>query len=99
MAGDVVRKRWRHDERTPGWVGLCRGIAIGVAVANRGDRAPKVKCVLGVPSTNGGIGHGDVEQSEQACVLWHGVAGGRTHVSRREEWPGRARGPAAVFWL
>src|SRR5438094_2411871 len=74
VAGDIVRERWCPDKRTPCRVRLRGGIAIGVAVANRGDGPPVVVSVLGVPDADARVGHRDIQEGKQAGVLLERVA-------------------------
>src|SRR5262245_31307852 len=56
------------------WIGYGGVVAIGVAGADGRDGAPKVASVLGAPNGDAGVGHGDIQQSEQTRVLHFRVA-------------------------
>ena len=65
VAGDVFREGGSVEERHPG--GISDGGVIGIAIgANGSDRAPKVVGEFGIPTGNGDVGHGDVEDGEEA---------------------------------
>ena len=66
MAGDVIRKRWRYDERHP--------VQFWFSESNRGYRSPEVEGVLGVPRANGSVGHRDVQERKQPSVFLERVA-------------------------
>ena len=98
------------EQRRPGRVGRRVGVAVGVGGADRGHRPPEVVLVLGVPGGDEGVGHGDVQQGEQAGVadqvelLFRGhllgddvpVAEGVGGAGRRPPRRGRSRVCSAV---
>src|SRR5262249_43418203 len=81
-AGDVggerrrkvdVLVRQRVAERRPQWLPVRIGHRVGVAgfasPSDGHDRPPEIVAILDTPGTNGGVGHGDVEQREHPSVL------------------------------
>ncbi len=66
----------RVDERRPARIPLGRAVAVHVAVADGGDRAPEIVGVLGVEDRDQAVVHGHRGQREQACVVGHVAAGG-----------------------
>ena len=74
MSGNVRRKGWGDQKWRPAWIGRRTCIAIKLGIANCRYGTPKVERVLGIPGTNGGIGHGNVQQSEEPGVLFQRIA-------------------------
>src|SRR3989442_16004279 len=68
MPGNIIGERRSDNERTPS------RIAGG---ANGSHWAPEVIGVFRIPGTDGGIGHGDVQEREQTSVLLDRIASGR----------------------
>src|SRR5262249_813319 len=59
----------RRVERQPARVALGGVVAVLVAIADRGDRAPRVVVELGIPMDDEAIGEAHGHQREQASVI------------------------------
>ena len=70
VAGDVFGEWRRDEERDPSWVGHRGVIAVGVCLADGGDRTSELGRVFGVPIHDRCIGQHDVELR----VVGHAVA-------------------------
>jgi hypothetical protein len=69
VSGNVIGE-WRgDDERIPSWISYRGGIAIRIAIANGGHRAPEVVSILCILRADGRVGHGDIQKCEQARGL------------------------------
>ena len=71
MARDVGRERGRGQERQPVAVGLLFIIDL-VGGADRRHRTPELVAILAVPTDDGSVGQGDVQEREEAGVLRQG---------------------------
>ena len=80
----VRGERGRHQQRGPVRVGLGRGIAVGVRLADRRDRPPEVVRILGIPA-------GDHTRRPWRCSA--GRTGGRSPTS---EFPRCWATPSAI---
>ena len=69
VAGDVIGKARRDEQRRPRRIGVGGRVAVGVGRANGCDRPPLAVGELRVPGCDERIGAGQVEQRERAGIL------------------------------
>ena len=74
MAGDIIGERRRDNEGAPFGIRIRGRVVVQVRVSNRGHWPPEAEGIFGVPSTDGGIRHGEVQQREQSRVLFEAIA-------------------------
>src|SRR5439155_10323575 len=85
----VIWEGWCHDERHP--------VQSRFGERNRRHRAPEMERLLGVPSANASVGHGDIQKSKQPCVFFQRVAlCGGNDLRNAVPVAGRRFGAAAV---
>ena len=72
VAGDVIGKARRDEQRCPRRIGIRGRVAVSIGGANGGDRAPLAVGELRVPCGDERIGAGQVEKRERPRVLRQG---------------------------
>ena len=69
MAGRIFRMCRSREQRGPCRVWCCQGVPIIRCLANSCNRPPEVVSVLRIPASDGRIGHGDGEFTENSGVF------------------------------